>query len=214
MSHHIKGPYWVGGFALLTVVLQVSMFGPQVNGQERKSERSARRGSNLVLTPETDGVNRRMRIGNRPDAPLSLDPSKAKIKVVVMIDPSEFPEGAKIKKIETVSRDHGNKTLRGVIEHKDGRRREKLDGDYVLREAKITLVDGKVMEKDILVTIDPRGEPLKNFYFIGAMDAIGELGLGSWYAYNADLTMKVDSADRVNRSTSETARPKEKTIRR
>jgi WD40 repeat protein len=109
------------------------------------------------------------------------------LKVVVLIKAGTegLARGAKIKDIRPEKATAGKKGLREVSEQGSGKAVKRLDGTYAVKKAKVTLADGKVVSCELLVSVDPGGEALRDVRFVSTLEAKADEGVGRWHGYTA-----------------------------
>ncbi len=110
------------------------------------------------------------------------------IKVVVLIDARtrDIPEGAKVRQIETTTKDPAGKdTLHDVKEKGSGKAVKRLDGIYVLRAARITLADGRAIDCEVLIAVDVGRTTLRDVHFVSTLEAYSGNRVGTWHGYTA-----------------------------
>jgi WD40 repeat protein len=111
----------------------------------------------------------------------------ATLKVVVLVRAGTqgLVQGARIKGIQTEKATAGKKGLREVREQGSGKAVKPLDGTYAVKKAKVTLADGKVVDCELLVSVDPGGEALREVRYVSTLEAKADEGVGRWHGYTA-----------------------------
>lgn len=93
------------------------------------------------------------------DAPQAKERKAVPLKVVVLIraETKGVSEGAKIKQIDTLKEAAVAKKSLDQVQEKNGKEVKRLNGTYVVKDAKITLADGRVVvvECQVLVAVEP-----------------------------------------------------------
>ncbi|HYT92322.1 MAG TPA: hypothetical protein VEL76_26650 [Gemmataceae bacterium] len=118
----------------------------------------------------------------------ALDP----LRVVILIDAKTkgIAAEADIKQIDTTGKAIGKRAVNEV--RKPGTREElkRLEGIYVIQGAKVTLMDGKEVNCDLLLSVDVGQTRLRDVKLISTLDALSDGGRGKWYGYTAEVGPK------------------------
>ncbi len=109
------------------------------------------------------------------------------LKVVVLIDAKTkgASEGAKIKQIESLKEAAVAKKSLNDVKEKDGREVKRLNGTYVVKDAKIALSGGGVVQCQVLVAVEPGKTTLRDVKYVSALRATSDKEVGTWYGYTA-----------------------------
>jgi hypothetical protein len=109
------------------------------------------------------------------------------LKVVVLIHAKTkgVSEGAKIKQIETLKEAAAAKKNLGQVQEKDGKEVKRLNGTYVVKDARVTLAEGGVVECQVLVAIEPGKTILRDVNFVSTLRSTRDKEAGTWYGYTA-----------------------------
>jgi hypothetical protein len=117
---------------------------------------------------------------------LADDKATVPLQVVVLIPAGTkgIAEGAKIKSIDTPEKTAAKEALQEV-QYKSGKEEKRLNGTFVVKEAKAKLNDGTTVRCRILVAVEPGQTTLRDVRFVAPMQARGKAGMATWYGYTA-----------------------------
>jgi hypothetical protein len=66
------------------------------------------------------------------------------------------------------------------VKEKDGKEVKRLNGTYVVKDAKIALSDGGVVECQVLVAVEPGKTTLRDVKYVSALRATSDKKVGTW----------------------------------
>jgi uncharacterized protein (TIGR03067 family) len=109
------------------------------------------------------------------------------LKVVVLIDAKTkgVSEGATIKRIETLRDAAVAKKSLDDVKKKDGKEVKRLNGTFVVKDAKITPADDGVVGCQVLVAVEPGKTTLRDVKYVSTLRAVSDKEAGTWYGYTA-----------------------------
>lgn len=121
------------------------------------------------------------------DAAQEKERKTVPLKVVVLIDAKTkgVSEGAKIKQIETLKEAAVAKRALTEVNEKNGKEEKRLNGIYVVKDAKITLADNGVVKCQVLVAVEPGKKTLRAVKYVSTLRAVSDKEAGTWYGYTA-----------------------------
>ena len=67
---------------------------------------------------------------------------------------------------------------------------KRLEGIYVTQGARVTLMDGKEVNCNLLTSIDVGKTKLRDVKYVSALNAVSDEGMGKWYGYTAEFDQK------------------------
>jgi hypothetical protein len=121
------------------------------------------------------------------DAAQRKEQKAVPLKVVVLIDAKTkgVSAGAKIKQIGILKESAVAKKSLGDLKERDGKGVKRLNGTYVVKDAKVMLADGGVVACPVLVAVEPGKTTLRDVNFVSTLRATSGKELGTWYGYTA-----------------------------
>ncbi len=121
------------------------------------------------------------------DAAQGTERKAVPLKVVVLIAAKTkgVSEEAKIKQIETLQEAPVAKKNLADVKEKDGKEVKRLNGTYVVKDAKVTLADGGAVKCQVLVAVEPGKTTLRDVKFVSTLRAISDKEASTWFGYTA-----------------------------
>jgi hypothetical protein len=114
------------------------------------------------------------------------------VRVIVLLDTNTkgLPAQPTIKQLETTGPAVGKRAVNEV--RRKGTRVElkRLEGVYFTQGARVTLADGKAVNCDVLLSVDVGKTKLRDVTSLASVDAVSDRGMGTWYAYTAEVEQK------------------------
>jgi hypothetical protein len=71
------------------------------------------------------------------------------------------------------------------VKDEDGKTEKRLNGIYVVHEAKVTLEGGDVVNCRVLVAVEPGKTMLRDLRYVSTLRAVSDDGPGTWSGYTA-----------------------------